>query len=111
MPITAFSNFDDGLNAQQRNRGHFIANVDIHDARRWVPYAEGVWIQPCCFNVTSGGFSTVLKGLPGAKLGVHYHVAPVRGSKNKTQSQYPILAQSQHPILSSPFLSHNTRYY
>ena len=31
------------------------------------------------FNVTSGGFSVVLKGLPGAALGVHYHVGTVRG--------------------------------
>ncbi len=79
MPITAFSNFTDGLDASQRNRGHFVANIDVDDQRRWVPYAGGVWIQPCCFNVTSGGFSTLLKGLPGAKLGVHYHVGTVRG--------------------------------
>ncbi len=46
MPITAFSNFTDGLDASQRNRGHFVANIDIDDQRRWVPYAEGVWIQP-----------------------------------------------------------------
>ena len=39
----------------------------------------GVWFQPCHFNVTSGGFSVVLKGLPGAKLGTHYHVGTVRG--------------------------------
>jgi len=79
MPITAFDSFTDGLDSNQRNRGHFVANINVEDNRRWVPYAEGVWIQPCCFNVTSGGFSVVLKGLPGAKLGVHYHVGIVRG--------------------------------
>jgi len=79
MPITAFESFTDGLDSNQRNRGHFVANIDIDDKRRWVPYAEGVWFQPCCFNVTSGGFSVLLKGLPGAKLGVHYHVGTVHG--------------------------------
>ena len=79
MPITTFSNADDGLDSSQRHRGHFITNTDVDDQRLWVPYAEGVWFQPCCFNVTSGGFSVLLKGLPGAKLGVHYHVGTVRG--------------------------------
>jgi 2,4'-dihydroxyacetophenone dioxygenase len=79
MAITAFSNANDGLDSKQRQRGHFIANINVDDERLWVPYAEGVWFQPCCFNVTSGGFSVLLKGLPGAKLGVHYHVGTVRG--------------------------------
>src|SRR5213593_512492 len=79
MPIAAFDSFTDGLDSKQRSREHFVANINVEDNRRWVPYAEGVWIQPCCFNVTSGGFSVVLKGLPGAKLGVHYHVGTVRG--------------------------------
>ena len=79
MPITAFNSFTDGLDPSRRSREHFIANIDIEDDRRWVPYADGVWFQPCHFNVTSGGFSVVLKGLPGAALGTHYHVGTVRG--------------------------------
>jgi len=79
MPITTFSSFTDGLEANQRSRQHFVANLDIDDDRRWIPYADGVWFQPCCFDVTSGGFSVVLKALPGAQLGVHYHVGTVRG--------------------------------
>ena len=79
MPITTFSSVTDGLDANRRSREHFTANIDVQDQRRWVPYADGVWFQPCCFNVTSGGFTVVLKGLPGAKLGVHYHVGIVRG--------------------------------
>src|SRR4030088_2322141 len=79
MPITAFNSYADGLDPNRRNRGHFIANINPDDDRRWVRYAEGVSLQPCCFNVTSGGFSVVLKGLPGAKLGIHYHVGTVRG--------------------------------
>jgi len=79
MPIQAFQTVDDGLDSSTRNRGHFIANIDVDDEKLWVPYADGVWFQPCCFNVTSGGFSLLLKGLPGAQLGVHYHVGTVRG--------------------------------
>lgn len=79
MPITTFSNVDDGLAAHQRSRGHFIANVDASNEKLWVPYAPGVWLQPCHFNLTSGGMSVLLKGLPGAMLGVHYHVGTVQG--------------------------------
>ena len=57
MPIQAFNSVTDGLDSDSRSRGHFIANLDTDDERLWVPYADGVWIQPCCFNVTSGGFS------------------------------------------------------
>ena len=57
MPITAFNSFTDGLEPNRRNREHFITNTDLDDDRLWVPYANGVWFQPCCFNVTSGGFS------------------------------------------------------
>jgi len=79
MPITTFNSFMDGLDPSRRSREHFIANINVEADRLWVPYADGVWLQPCCFNVTSGGFSVVLKGLPGAKLGTHYHVGTVRG--------------------------------
>ena len=66
MPITTFSSFADGLDPARRSREHFIANTNLNENRLWVPYADGVWLQPCCFNVTSGGFSVILKGLPGA---------------------------------------------
>jgi len=62
MPITAFNNYTDGLDPNRRSREHFVANTNLNDDGPWVPYADGVWIQPCCFNVTSGGFSAVLKG-------------------------------------------------
>jgi 2,4'-dihydroxyacetophenone dioxygenase len=77
MPITAFNSFTDGLDPNRRSREHFITNTDLDDDRLWVPYAEGVWFQPCCFNVTSGGFSVVLKGLPSSMVGTHYHVGTV----------------------------------
>lgn len=79
MPITAFNSVSDGLDPSRRKRDHFIINTSVDDDGSWVPYADGVWIQPCCFDVTSGGFSVLLKGLPGAQLGVHYHVGTVRG--------------------------------
>jgi 2,4'-dihydroxyacetophenone dioxygenase len=79
MPITAFNSFTDGLESNQRDREHFVANTDINNDQLWIPYADGVWIQPCHFNVTSGGFTVTLKGNPGAMLGTHYHVGTVRG--------------------------------
>src|SRR5207253_10438877 len=79
MPITAFNSFTDGLEPNRRSREHFITNTNLEDDRLWVPYANGVWFQPCCFNVTSGGFSVLLKGLPGSMVGTHYHVGTVHG--------------------------------
>jgi 2,4'-dihydroxyacetophenone dioxygenase len=79
MPITVFNSLTDGLDPSRRSREHFVTTIDTADDRRWVPYADGVWFQPCHFNVTSGGFSVVLKGLPGSVLGTHYHVGTVRG--------------------------------
>ena len=79
MPIVNFKNVTDGLDANARQRGHYIVNADPGNAGIWIPYGEGIWIQPLGFNVTSGGFTTLLKGLPGAMLGVHYHVGIVRG--------------------------------
>ena len=79
MPITAFNSFTDGLDPNRRSREHFVTNTNLDEGPHWVPYADGVWIQPCHFNVTSGGFSVLLKGLPGAMLGTHYHVGTVRG--------------------------------
>lgn len=79
MPITSFNSFADGLDPARRNREHFITSVEVDDERRWVPYADGIWLQPCCFNVTSGGFTVVLKGLPGRMVGTHYHVGTVHG--------------------------------
>jgi quercetin dioxygenase-like cupin family protein len=88
MPITAFNSATDGLHPTRRSREHFVASTNLGDDGPWVPYAEGVWIQPCCFDVTSGGFSVLLKGLPGAKLGVHYHVGTVRGYTMRGQWRY-----------------------
>lgn len=79
MPITAFNDMSDGLDPRSRNRGHYIVNINVDDDAPWIPYADGVWFQPRAFNVTTGGFTVILKGLPGAMLGVHYHVGNVRG--------------------------------
>ena len=88
MPTTVFNNMTDGLAPADRNRDHFLANLDLNDDAKWTPYADGVWLQPACFNVTSGGFTVLLKGLPGAKLGVHYHTGTVRGFTLKGNWRY-----------------------
>ena len=79
MPITAFASFTNGLDQGRRRRDHFVTNTDLENDRLWVPYTDGVWLQPCYFNLTSGGFSVLLKGLPGAMLGTHYHIGTVQG--------------------------------
>ena len=79
MPVVAFSNMTDGLAPAARNREHFLANLNLEEGPHWMPYADGVWLQPACFNVTSGSFTVLLKALPGAQLGVHYHTGTVRG--------------------------------
>jgi 2,4'-dihydroxyacetophenone dioxygenase len=79
MPITEFSAFDDGLAPAMRRRDQFTTDTNLDDDRLWIPYVENVWFQACHFNLTAGGFSNVLKIMPGAKLPVHYHVAPVFG--------------------------------
>ena len=81
MPITKFGNFSDGLKPNQRRRDGYVADINLEDDRLWVPWGDtkGVWFQPCCSNVTAGGFSIAVKGLPGAVLGTHYHIGDVYG--------------------------------
>jgi len=88
MPVIAFSNMTDGLAPADRNREHFLAHLDLEDGPHWMPYAEGVWLQAACFNVTSGGLTVLLKGMPGAELGVHYHTGPVRGFTTQGNWRY-----------------------
>ena len=79
MPITSFPGFDDGLAPESRSRDHFLTTLDLEDDRLWVPYGETAWFQPCQFNVTTGGFTAVLKALPGTVVPKHYHVSTVQG--------------------------------
>src|SRR5437879_1252092 len=104
MPITAFSSFNDGLDPNQRSREHFITNINLEDDRLWVPYADGVWFQPYSFNVTSGGFSVVLKGLPGSMVGTHYHVGTVTATRcAATGVTWNMIGlQNPAPIFTSP---------
>jgi 2,4'-dihydroxyacetophenone dioxygenase len=88
MPIASFSSFTDGLDRGYRSRDHFITNINLEDDKLWVPYAEGVGFQPCHFNVTTGGFSVVLKGLPGSRIGTHYHVGTVHGYTLRGHCRY-----------------------
>ena len=79
MPITTFSSFSDGLEPGHRGHGNFITQVELDNDRKWIPYAEGIWYQPCSFDLSAGAFSVVLKAVPGASLGTHYHVGQVYG--------------------------------
>src|SRR5437762_7985115 len=88
MPSTAFYSHAEGLETSQRSSEHFITNLYLDDDRLWVPYAEGIWFQPCLFNVTSGGFSVVLKGLPGSMVGTHYLYGTVHGYTMRVHWRY-----------------------
>ena len=88
MPIATFNSHTDELEPNLRSREHFITDIDLDDDRLWVPYADGIWFQPCLFNVTSGGFSVVLKGLPGKMVGTHYHVGTVHGYTMRGRWRY-----------------------
>lgn len=79
IAIATFCTANDGLQLNQKERGHYVVDVNLEDNGPWIPYAEGVWVQLCRFNLTTGGFIVVLKILPGAKLGVHYHTGTVHG--------------------------------
>lgn len=79
MPITEFNNFTDGLQPNQREREHYITNTDLNNEKLWIPYVEGVWFQACNFNLTSGGFSNILKINPDHRLNPHYHIGTVHG--------------------------------
>jgi quercetin dioxygenase-like cupin family protein len=79
MPITSFPGFDDGLAAESRSRDHFLTTLDFEDDRLWVPYGDTAWFHACQFNVTTGGFTAVLKALRGTVVPKHYHVSTVQG--------------------------------
>lgn len=79
MTITHFKGFDDGLKPQERVRHQYALDRDLDNELLWVPYGEGTWFQPCRFDVSNGGFSNILKVVPGAQLSTHYHVSTVHG--------------------------------
>jgi len=56
-----------------------IEDFDRDDERRWVPVRDGVHFRPFLFDVTTGGWSSILKVDPGCTLACHYHTQPVYG--------------------------------
>src|SRR5436190_23242448 len=77
MAVAAFNDSSDGLRPEARDRGHFIAELNFDESGAWIPYADGVWIQPFHVNVTTGGSTVLLKSMLGASRGVHYHTSNV----------------------------------
>jgi len=55
----------------------------------WVPLGPGVAFRPLMFDVTQGGWSTLLRVAPGCKLARHYHTAPVHGYTIRSSWRYP----------------------
>jgi hypothetical protein len=79
MPITAFNSFADGLETGNRQREHFIANINVEDGRHWIPMPTAYGSSPAASQRHVRGIQRRSEGLPGAKLGTHYHVGTVRG--------------------------------
>ena len=88
MAVAAFSTVNDGLEPSPKDRGHYIVDANLEDSGPGIPYAERVRVQLCRFNVTTGGVTVVLNGLPGVKLGVHYHAGTVHGFTLRGQWTY-----------------------
>lgn len=55
--------------------------VDSHpeDESVWVPIRPGVLLRPMMFDVSNGGWSSLLRVGPGESLACHYHTQPVHG--------------------------------
>lgn len=79
MPITLFKTFEDGVEPGMRAHHEYTTDLDLDDEKMWVPYVTGAWFLPCSFNVSTGGFTNVLKIAPGAQLNPHYHISTVYG--------------------------------
>jgi hypothetical protein len=71
---------------------NLIQEVITHSAPddpHWVPMAPGVAFRPLMFDVTQGGWSTLLRVAPGCRLARHYHTAPVHGFTVRGCWRYP----------------------
>ncbi|MEA2640607.1 MAG: 2,4-dihydroxyacetophenone dioxygenase, partial [Chloroflexota bacterium] len=79
MPIIEFSSFTDGLKPEQRQREQYTVDTNLDNEKLWVPYVPGVWFQACAFNLSTGGFTNVLRINPGHQLNPHYHISTVHG--------------------------------
>ncbi len=79
MPIQTFNFFTDGLQPGKRQLNEYTVDTDLDDDRRWIPFADGAWFQPCQFNASNGGFVVLLKANPGAQIPPHYHATSVIG--------------------------------
>ena len=47
MAVATFNTVNDGLKPNQKERGHYVVDVNLEDSGPWIPYAEGVWVQLC----------------------------------------------------------------
>lgn len=71
---------------------NLIQEVITHSVQgdpHWLPIAPGVSIRPLMFDITQGGWSTLLRVAPGCRLARHYHTAPVHGFTLKGSWRYP----------------------
>lgn len=65
-----------------------VVDGGTDDEAVWVPIRPGVSLRPMMFDVTNGGWSSLLRIAPGEKLACHYHTQPVHGLTLKGSWRY-----------------------
>jgi 2,4'-dihydroxyacetophenone dioxygenase len=58
------------------------------DERLWVPYTEGVYSRPLCYNVSQGYWVHLMKVTKSGVVSRHKHPAPVHGFVLEGQWRY-----------------------
>jgi hypothetical protein len=56
-----------------------VVDAEVDDPRVWVPLSPGVALRPLMFDVSNGGWSSILRVDAGCSLATHYHTQPVNG--------------------------------
>jgi hypothetical protein len=56
-----------------------VVDADTGNDAVWVPIRPGVSLRPMMFDVSNGGWSSLLRIAPGEMLACHYHTQPVHG--------------------------------
>lgn len=71
---------DPGFTFRSMNTvAEIVVDSDLDNDAVWVPIRPGVELRPMMFDVSNGGWSSLLRIAPGAQLACHYHTQPVHG--------------------------------
>ena len=79
MPITEFNSHTDGLDPESTEPRPFHNSHGSRERTSLGPTHRGYLVSALFLQRHQGGFSVVLRGLPGSVVGTHYHVGTVHG--------------------------------